>query len=243
LRKTSLYIPIVDASKALAEVGIKNSDFAFSDKIIFVEGQTELNEFPKILEKFGILRIGYNYNILELRGTGDEFRKEKVMMSNSKVFESIFKCLSSQVVPYMFLIDRDERTYDTLKKYYKSDCLALLDVREFENYLLNAAAIAHLLKSEYSKDVEISEIRVFIDKCLEKNDEKALFPKGLLTNEPIKDIKGSKVLDLITKEYVSENYTYSKVKDGAILVDWILDNQPDELKSVFDILEKFLVIK
>ncbi|WP_397376231.1 ATP-dependent nuclease [Paenibacillus sp. sptzw28] len=210
----SNYFKIQEVGPIVEELGIHNSDFAFADRIIFVEGPTERNELPKILEHFGMPQVGYNYSLVSLKGTGDEFKIEKAMVSNARVYDELFSCISTQPIPHLFFIDRDERKYDTLKKHYNEERIVLLMKREFENYLLHPQAIQFFLKEVFNQQVAVEQIEAFIEHCLKMITDKKYFPEGLIS-DPASDIKGSKVLDDMIKKFVSEDYTYSKPKNGA----------------------------
>ncbi|MDB5054426.1 MAG: hypothetical protein JWM44_2476 [Bacilli bacterium] len=232
----SIFNKLEQVGPALDEIGIRNSDFAFANKIIFVEGKTERELLPKILAAFGRKQIGYNYSVIELRGTGDEWRRKQYMIANASVFQDLMKTISSNPIPYVFLLDRDERNYQEISEKYGKDHIILLGKREFENYLLNAEAIHEMLKQVFNLEVNVNELNELIQDCL-KNPY--LFPSGILqTGNPINDIRGSEVLDAIIKKYI--NYDYAKPSHGSILVNWILSNHPIQLKEISDLLEPFL---
>ena len=163
------------------------------------------------------------------------------MQANAQIYQDIFNSISSKPIPYLFILDRDERKHDLLSKKYGQEQVKLLGKREFENYLLDSEAIAYwLLNSVFEKEVEIDEIQNHIDSCLLEKENKDYFPKGLLTGTPLNDVRGSKVLDSIVKTYVNQDYSYSKPKDGGILVKWILGNKVTLFEDIHLLVEDFL---
>ena len=72
----SIYAQLDSVREVLDDIGVKNSDFALSEKVLFVEGETEEQIIPIILGHYGMKQLGYNYTILKMGGTGNEFTKK-----------------------------------------------------------------------------------------------------------------------------------------------------------------------
>jgi hypothetical protein len=106
--------------------------------------------------------------------------------------------------------------------------------------LLNEEAISFFLK-HFDKEVSPYVIRDLILECLEtEKNNKKFFPQGLLTGNLMDDVKASTVLDRIVKTYISPDYSYSKPKHGAILVKWILEQNPEIFNNLVELLEGFI---
>ncbi|KJS76792.1 MAG: hypothetical protein JL56_04575 [Desulfotomaculum sp. BICA1-6] len=221
---------------AFRELGISNSDFALSDRVIFVEGLTEELVLPIIFDGFKIEQISLNLKIINLQGTGKEFKKKTSANKYAELHNKIFESLSPIPIPYCFIIDRDERTFEKvneLKSIYKEKLL-VLERREIENYFLSTSAIVNTLISEGVNATE-SDINEIINKCLSDLENKNLFPKGC--DNPANDVKGSALLEIIFSHY---NLDYIKTKHGVLIVFYMIKNNPEDLKEIQDLFKPFL---
>lgn len=180
---------LTDISTALSELGVSNQAFALADKVIFVEGPTEVEVLPMILAHYFPKTTGSNYKIIPLLSTGSEYYSEKLMKRNRKIYDAIFARIAATPIPYMILLDRDKRKKDMLQNIY-GEKLKLMERREIENYLLDPDALCALFKL-YDVTAPPDRIRDFVSKCLSSTDDTELFPKGC--EIPPNDVKGSVV--------------------------------------------------
>lgn len=218
------------------EIGITNSDFAMSERVLFVEGQTEKAILPLILTHNGMKQFGYNYKIINIEGTGKEFSKKSAMNRNAEIHKKIFNSITYSPIPYCFIIDRDERSEEKiqeLKNAYK-DKIIVLDRREIENYFLVPKAIVSVL-SGLGVEAEDVVLEKDINKLLTLTDDRDLFPRGAAN--PIIDVKGSVVLEKI---FQKGKIYYDKIKHGKLIAKWLLDNQYGELSEIADLLKPFI---
>lgn len=234
----SIYAQIDNIQEVLKDIGASNSNYAFSDRVIFVEGQTEEKILPIIFRKNNFEQLGYNYTIINLKGTGDEFGSQKAMNNYSRQLEKIFNSISNSPIPYRILIDRDEKNQDMLKKIeenYKGKAF-VLPRREIENYFLVPEAIEALIKHYLpNQDVTVDIVQEQIDACLEDTENRELYPKGC--QNKIEDVKGSKVLKRILSEYKIE---YSKVNHGFFITEWLYNNNNNKLNVIYSFFKDFL---
>ncbi|MED1904295.1 hypothetical protein P4V05_29965 [Bacillus thuringiensis] len=181
---------MTDIHDVLQDLGVSNSDFSFSDRVIFVEGLTEENILPLIFENNGFRQIGFNYIIISLNGSDREFTKRRAMANNSSKLETIFKAIPNSPVPYTIMLDKDEKTpkkIKELKETYK-DKVVILPRREIENYFLIAPAVYNLIKKHNpEQNLKIEDIQKPIQNCLDDKDNRTFYPKGC--NNPIEAIK------------------------------------------------------
>lgn len=227
----------------LEDIGINNSDLAFSDKVLFVEGKTEEHVIPMILSNFGMRQIGYNYRVLDMNGTSNRFNNKGAMADYRKNLDLILNGISNSPIPYKILIDKDERqqaTIDFIKEKYE-DKVLILERREFENYFLDCYEEISITinKSLNSQVVTPEQIMRTIESILSVKDFK-VFPRGC--NNPMADAIGSEVLDRLFREY-NVSIGYDKVKHGIEIVTNILKNNPEKLLPIKNILEDFISSK
>lgn len=234
----SKYLQIDTIQELLEDIGVQNSNFAFSDRVIFVEGATEERILPIIFKENGLRRIGFNYTIINLNGTGRDFKNHGAMVNNSNKLEGIFNSISTSPIPYKIMLDRDERDevqVDVLKQNYKGKII-VLPRREIENYFLVPEAIVQLVKDYTSdNDATVERVESSIKHYLSNTESKELYPKGC--KNPIEDIKGSKVLELILNEY---SINYNKVKHGLYITEWLYANNNRELDVIYNLYKDFI---
>jgi predicted ATP-dependent endonuclease of OLD family len=237
----SKFTQLDSVREILNDIGVSNSDFALSDKVLFVEGPTEEAVIPMILNHFDMKQIGYNYRILKMGGTGNEFSKKSAMQNHKDKLDLILNGITDSPIPYLILIDRDEKDEERirqLKEKYGYN-IQVLERREFENYLIDCyEEIAKVINSNRNENVITSEeAEKIITQLLGQTDNSILYQTRGSIHLPLKQIIGSSVLELLFQEY---GLTYNKVIHGKELVSHILKNQPDKLKAFKDLLEAFI---
>lgn len=222
-----------DVRIAFEEIGISNSDFALSEKVLFVEGYTEELVLPYILRKYGVEQFGYNYRIINMEGCGNVLGKPS---RSYQTFEKKFSKLSSAPIPYRVLLDRDEnneQAIDKIKAAY-NDKVVILNRRELENYFLIPNAIKDCL-AEFNILVEAAEVEDVLNEILNRKSDRTIFPKK--SEIPIEQAKGSKVLELIFNKY---GLDYNKKLHGLKIVQSLLANSEGELEEIARPLIEFI---
>lgn len=235
----SIFSKLDEIQKILSDIGVNNSDFALSDRVIFVEGETEEIVIPKILSHFGIKQIGYNYRVLNMKGTGNEFSKKSAMHKHKEKLELILGGVSHSPIPYMIIIDSDNKTEEKLNEIREnySNSIIILDRREYENYFLDCyREIADIINEEKEEEITDSQkIKSEIDEITSIKDDKKLYPRN--TDNILKDVVGSEVLERVFQKY---SLTYSKVRNGLQLTDLVLERAPEKLEFFKNELSDFI---
>lgn len=238
---SSVFSQLKSMQEILTDIGVNNSDFALSDKVLFVEGETEEKVFPLILSHFGMKQLGYNYRILRMNGTGNEFSKKSAMTRHKEKLDLILKGVSESPIPYKIVIDRDEKNEDKLREIKEKygENVMILERREIENYFLESYTDISILINSESKEEVIGpdDVREKICDILAEVDDKKLYPRSSET--PINDVVGSEVLERLFKEF---SLTYNKVEHGRYLTDSVLKNNPVLLEFFKNELKEFMLL-
>jgi len=137
-----------ESTQALFDLGVRLSDVLSADRILLVEGPSDR---AVLFQWFGPMLDNPNVEIIEAEG-GDYARHVETL---GAWLEAADRLGPSRRV--LFLRDKDELPDRTLKRL-KSPRIYTLQRREIENYLLDPAAIARVLESEYGIDVSIQQI-------------------------------------------------------------------------------------
>lgn len=239
MRGTSTFTQLEHIQEVLQDIGVSNSDYALSDKVIFVEGQTEELVIPMILSHFGLKQIGYNYRILNMKGTGNYFTKNSSMREYKGKLDLILSGISESPIPYKIIIDADNKTVEkllTIKKSY-GDSIVILERREYENYFLDCYQELSEIINQYSSIVVTDPNRINgdIEQLLLAADDIKLFPRG--STDVFKDVVGSEVLERLFKNY---SLHYNKVDHGVELTKKVLNNTPEKLEFFKNELQDFI---
>jgi predicted ATPase len=220
------------------QVGARLSDAYGADNILWVEGPTERDCFPLILEKYSQQR---------LMGTEvvPVISVDEILGKGADRVVGIYKQLSQgkglRPPAVGFIFDRECRNKDKRADLERQlgRSVRFINRRMYENYLLEPKAIAAVLK-EQSGINKRSVTAVKIKNWLEKEVKKP----GYLCHVPdepwINIIDGAKVLGNLFSHFSHKTVSYKKVEHGVILTKWLLDSDVGELKEVAILIEDLL---
>ncbi|MGX7595608.1 ATP-dependent nuclease [Planococcus plakortidis] len=235
----SNFVKLEEMQDILSDIGISNSDFALSDKVIFVEGETEEYAIPLILSYFGMKQIGYNYRLLNMKGTDRDFSKKTAMNKHQEKLELIMNGVSRSPIPYKIIIDSDNKTSEKLNEIRESykDSIIILDRREYENYFLESYEELLELINSYleNKNTEIEAVKEKINTIFSQVEDRQLYPRE--RENPVINIVGSKVLEKLFESY---SLKYDKIKHGLQLTELVLENTPERLSFFNSELKNFI---
>jgi predicted ATPase len=229
----------------LAEVGARLSDVFGADNVLWVEGETEEICFPKILQKLGD-RSPMGTAIVGVVHTGDfEARDAETIL---KIYDRLTKGKSLLPPAIAFVFDREcrsEQEQHELSQRGKR-LVHFLQRRMFENYLLNTSAIAAVVNSIDGfrpSSVEAHEIEKIIE---EKRADLHYFCKDDFDprdNCWVYKIDGAELLEVIFNELSETRVAFDKIRHSVALADWIIDNAPDDLAEIKELLLTILASK
>ncbi len=134
-----------DPSALLSSLGVRLSDVLTADRVLVVEGPSDEDVleawFPDVLR---------NPNVAVLHGGGGD---------NARFADRFAEWLTGVdrigLRRVLYLRDRDELSPFALKKLQDSGTVAVLARRELENYLLDPAAVAAVLRSAIPVDATL----------------------------------------------------------------------------------------
>lgn len=118
-----------DFSQALSELGCRNSDLLLADSVCFVEGPSDERILKCWAKTLDVDFESKNQVFLHIFGC-----RNLDYYANSELLKKISQ---RSPVPSFFVIDRDEKSEDTIQKIRKQiNNLHIFEKREIENYLL-----------------------------------------------------------------------------------------------------------
>jgi predicted ATPase len=225
--------------KTLIELGIRLSDLFGADKILWVEGRTEEKCFPIIVEKL-MHRPLMGIEILGIVQTGDlEGRDAKKIF---KIYRSLAQGASLLPPAVAFVLDDEGRNDATKKELLtmSGDLALFLPRRMYENYLLNAEAIAEVansIENFRATPITSAEVSAAMEKRLNATE---YFRTPKIPEDPIRNVDAGKVLSEIFSELSETRVSYQKVPHGVALTERLIKNAPEELREVVGMLSTVL---
>jgi predicted ATPase len=210
----------------LGDLGVSLADVFGYDRIIWVEGPTEQECFPRLLRLNGS-RLPLGVGFVAVKQVGDfETRRNK-----TKLIVEIYNQLAkrSPLVPSfaIFSFDREQRRSEEIARLQGDlgPALSFLPRATYENYLLHPTAIAAVLKGELGsmngvpppEDIE----RWFRDNNYALDD--ANF---------VATCDAPKILAQLFKELSDHRLQYRKTSHSVSITQWLIDNGADHLQEL-----------
>jgi hypothetical protein len=226
----------------LADLGVRFEDVFGFDRVLWVEGKTEELCFPMIIQHL-VRRPLAGTAIIGLVATGDfEARHGNLAFD-------VYRRLSESTVlvpPTVgFVFDKERRTDRQVEDLTRrgDGRVHFLPRRMYENYLLNAKAIAAVPAGiEGFGAIDSGTVRAWLER--EKWSPDVFRPgpvPGPRTEEAwCINVSGAVVLGRVFTDLSEARVVYDKVKHGVALTDWLLANNPEELRSIAEFLSVFL---
>ncbi len=226
---SSLALSDVDNLRnVLAEVGARMSDVFGADNILWVEGRTEEQCFPQILE--GVAgRSLFGTVIVGIVQTGDF--KGKQVGTILEIYSQLSSSGALRPPTLGFLFDGEHESPPHGEELQRrlGDQLHFLGRRMYENYLLNAAAITAIANS----------IENFSEEKLKETAVREKLTEMLAARE-LSQVDGASILSELFLSLSETTVEYDKVRHGTLLTQWIIENDPDALEEVVALLVRIL---
>jgi AAA15 family ATPase/GTPase len=219
------------------ELGVRLSDVFGADNILWVEGETEEKCFPLILKKIkgkslrgtAIIKVfetGYFDSYLKTN------KKDKMVLVRKLI--ELYEKVSNQesLFPPMlaFVLDREDRNLDELEKIenLSPNKIKFIEERMYENYLIDAKAIAAIinqLDTSKTEEIDISELENYIQENFIEIEKNA-----------------SEFLNNLFLKFTNKRVDYKSYKPARALklTEWILENNPSNLSEIANFLDSIL---
>jgi energy-coupling factor transporter ATP-binding protein EcfA2 len=225
--------------KYLGDVGARLSDVFGYDRILWVEGETEERCFPMILREMteeGLIGTA----ILRVQHTGDFNTKNTKNVI--EIYERLSQLEGGLVPPVVgFIFDRETRTerdQEDLKRQSRGR-IHFTGKRMFENYLLNPSAITTVLNSSETTGITESDVVIW----LERNKTNSKYYKPLKTGSDsswTENIDGALLLYDTFAHLTGRQVYFDKTTHSPMLTQWLLENSPEDLRELSDLLKGVL---
>lgn len=231
-----------DMRMFLNDVGARLSDLFVADQVLWVEGRTEEVCFPLLLQGNGVVLGGTQ--ILGVVST-DELMSSK---NAGRIFD-LYRRLTAQasLMPpaIAFVFDREgksEKTRDDLARR-SGGLLKWLPRRMYENYLLEAGAIAAVLSAEdLPGQCPVSGEQV-TDWLKTHGHEQKYFtssPVNVDSDAWYELVDGATLLRDLFNSLTDARVDYNKTRHGELLTRQLIAHPSDASRSLTDFLRGLL---
>ncbi len=229
-----------DLRLSLVEVGARLSDVFGADRILWVEGKTEEVCFPPLLKGLAGVSLG-GIQILGVIATGD--LESRLASRVLDIYSRLTHSASLLPPAVAFVFDKDGRDDIERERIERAgnNLVRWLPRRMFENYLLDASAIAAVINEidlgrESALTREIVEGK--LSECAQRRtDFTGEYEETGFQSESWYDcVNGSALLDEVFGELTGQRVLYRKVEHGLRLTEFLIAERSDALRSLAALL-------
>lgn len=229
----------------LAELGVTASDVFGYDAIVWVEGQTEQECFPLILQRAaGSVPTGLSF--LAIRSVDELIRKQGTDAVVMDIYQKITYANTILPEALQFSFDRENRTAEYISKVGRDTQgkVRFLPARCYECFLLHPLAIANSLAAEAGalgiNAPTADDVATWFDQNASKYDGVGTWTGSY---EDASWRFGANAVALLSDVYRQLiSVEYRKTRHSRALTEWLLDNEPDFLRPLSEYV-KGLVMK
>ena len=229
---------VADHSAILLEPGASLSDVFGADGVVWVEGPTDAECFELILAKCWFPLRGIVF--LPVRATGDfDGGVAELVCDVYRRLTAIAGLVPTRVA---FVFDDEGRTEGK-----KAEIRTQLDGnahflprRMYENYLLNASAIASYLEA-FGIHADAAEINGHMENVLDDRTKQRFYPDGC-PGDPIACIHAANVIEDVFSQFGEAKVAYKSHKRAVAihLTKWLLEHQSDQFSTLVEFLRPVL---
>jgi predicted ATPase len=233
---------LAELKSGLMDMGIRMTDLHGCDHVIWVEGETEEAVFPLIIREH-LRELASRIAVLRVHSTSDfDASSRHAKLDPVKVAEIYVKLSDGNALaPIMsgIILDREGRQKSECERIEKdgNGRILFLGRTMLEDYLLNAEAIAALIREHTNEVVETSAIETMLEagkalpECwVNAKAKQPVFHAAKLLNHTIASLTNNKL-------------TYRKTLHAPQLVEHLLRYKPEALDDLKTLLRKVVTGK
>lgn len=241
-------IEVVDASETeslrhvLSEVGARLSDVFGADRILWVEGRTEEECFSLIWTS-ALKRPLLGSVILGVTSTA-EFRPKDARRT-LQIYQRLSQSRGLLPPAVGFIFDRDGRSATEQSDLIRESkgAVSFLGRRMYENYLLDSNAIVAVASHIPGfSDLTPTNVAAWIEgHAWDSRYWEEAVPEAERSSERLsREVDAASLLSDLFSDLSDSKAIYRKVEHGVALTRWFLDNQPEALSEVIELLKPVL---
>lgn len=225
-----------------AELGFSMMDVFGHERLIWVEGETELVAFPYLL-RAADKRIPEGVGFSSVASAGDFDAKSRSVRSIVEMYEHVTKSAAPLLKGLSFGLDRESNSDEAVQKLQRSKRkLKFLPRRCVECYILDPLAIAAVLTEHDGQSHNADQVTEFIHQNGGDIKYKASsLWKGELQSEAwLKKVDAARLL-LDCFAALTQNRTeYRKTRDTIKIIQYIVQRDISILQELIDFIESLV---
>ncbi len=238
---------ITQVRRCLMEVGVKLSDIFAADQVLWVEGPTEEECFPRIFSDL-LKSPTLGFSIVGVRNTGDFEGKHGLAIID--IYSKLSKGNALLPNALAFIFDREDRTEKEIEELSRrlEERVHFLPRRTYENYLIDPDALAAVMNSLTTfQNNPITPAKVA--DWLTKNGGNKKYINTPAEDVDLQDkcwlenVHGAKLLADMLQELSEQKEVYRKTSHSVQLTEWLISNKPDQLAEVGKFLQTIVARK
>ena len=225
----------------LSEIGATPADVFGADNILWVEGETEQECYPIILEQIANRSL-MGTVIRAIKHTGDlEGRHAELVFD---IYDRLSHGKSLLPPALAFILDDEGRTAQQKAEIQRRshNRAHFIPRRMYENYLLLPDAIVAVMNAnEGFRDIPV--VSQEVETVLTSKLHDARYYRPFAVPQPddrLRLVDAARVLTDLFSEVSEARSTYDKLRHSVELTKWIIDHSPEELKELSDFIEQVL---
>jgi hypothetical protein len=237
---------ITSFRRTLLEVGTRLSDLFGADNVVWVEGPTEEECFPKIIRAKSITTPP-GLAVLAVRATGDFDGRRASAVAIWEIYNRLTTVGTLMPTNIAISLDKEDRSATDMAraKEMSRGLMHFLPRRCFENYLVHPRALAGVLNTlpTFSETVVTEQA---VETWLQDHGRDAKYGAreiwdGDLHNEQwLVELKGAVLLSDMFQTLSSAKEEYRKVTHGAALTEWICENDLEHFADLAEYIQELL---
>lgn len=221
-----------DLQLVLADVGARLSDVFGADSILWVEGRTEEESFPRILQRVKGRPLRGTAILGVLHTSDFEARRSEATV---ELYSRLSTARGLLPPAIGFIFDREGRNEKDRADLARRGNVFFLDRRMYENYLINPAALASVLNGlDGSRAAALTEAEVEAWLAAHRWEPRFFAGKPAQQSDDVwlREVRGEKVLAALFSDLSEQRVAYDKVRHGVALTDWMVEHAPAQLEEV-----------
>jgi hypothetical protein len=223
---------ITSFRRILLDLGARLSDLFGADTVLWVEGATEEECFPKIISA-GTAEASRGLVVLAVRATGDFEGRRAPAVAIWEIYHRLSTTGNLMPTTLAISLDTEDRSESDIEKAERMSggLIHFLPRLCFENYLVHVPGITAVLNTLPSfTETPLAEVAVETW-LLEhggdpKYDPRRTWNGNIQGSEWLVGVRGALLLHDLFEGFSGAKEEYRKVEHGAAITEWICQNRP-----------------
>lgn len=226
---------VVEQRRILTELGVSPADVFGTDQIVWVEGATEAECFP-ILVQHALKTLPPGLAFVAVRSVDELIHKKGPEGAVFEVYERLSKATVGLPRALRFSFDREKRSQDYIDRTEAKTAgkIKFLPARCYESFLIHPKALSEILTEEArgldANSVSEAQAVEWLMNNAAKHDAASKWRSSLDDVNWKASVDAALLLEDLFRSLAK--IEYSKTKHSRMLTNWLLENEPKALEPL-----------